>query len=351
METGRKIKVLIVDDSTMVRKILSAALAGQKDVEVVGTAPDPYVARTMIQQLKPDVLTLDLEMPRMDGLTFLKMLMRHHAMPVIVISSVAQASCEKAIEALRLGAVEVLGKPSGPDSVGDLRFSLATKVRAAAQAKLSRPAAAEAGAGKLDLSLPAGSDRQIIAIGCSTGGTEALAAVLPLLPENCPGVVVVQHIPAGFSRTLARQLNQISRIEVKEATNGDLVRPGCALIAPGNFHMLVVKAPNGYCVHVKDGPPVCYQRPSVDVLFASVAQAVGKEAIGLVLTGMGVDGAQGMLRMKQAGARTMAQDEASCVVFGMPREAIRLNAADQVVSLHHVASALLHAIRGGRKAA
>ena len=340
MNAVRKIRVLIVDDSAIVRKVLFDALAEEADLEVVGTAPDPYVARDKIIALAPDVLTLDIEMPRMDGLTFLRKLMHHHPMPVIVISSLGQASCRAALEALRLGAVEVLAKPGGPYSVGELRLSLANKIRAAAAARLRSSAPISAPpAPQTEPAQPA-SGVSVIAIGASTGGTEAVREVMLRMPAASPGIVIVQHIPPVFSLAFANRLNEICPMEVREAVDGDEVRRGLALIAPGDRHMMLKKAGAGYRVVVKDGPRVCYQRPSVDVLFASVAENAGAGAVGILLTGMGADGAQGMLRMKQAGARTIAQDEATCVVFGMPREAIRLGAAGRVLPLLRIPSAI-----------
>jgi len=343
--TGR-IKVLIVDDSAIVRKLLTEALSAERDIEVVGTAPDPYVARDKILALEPDVLTLDIEMPRMDGLTFLKKLMGAHPMPVIIISSLGQASCEAALTALREGAVEVIAKPGGPYSVGDLRIGLPAKIRAAAHAQLTRRHASgrDAPLPALKLRQTAGRPRSLVAIGASTGGTEAIEAVLTRLPDRIPPIAIVQHIPAGFSRAFAERLNGICAFEVKEAQDGDLLVPGRALIAPGNFHMVVDRAPSGYRVTVKDGPLVCYQRPSVDVLFHSAAKAAGAEAVGVILTGMGSDGAQGLRAMRDAGAETIAQDEATCVVFGMPREAIRLGAATRVLPLGRVAAGILTAL-------
>ena len=340
---------MIVDDSAIVRKILSEALAGEADLEVVGTAPDPYVARDKILALRPDVLTLDIEMPRMDGLTFLKKLMHFHPMPVVVISSLTQPSCRIAVEALELGAVEVLAKPGGPYSVGELRHTLASKIRAAASSHVRRPLAAlaplrQARQTLAPLRSTLASDT-VIAIGASTGGTEAIAAVLTKLPQSIPGIVIAQHIPPQFSRAFANRLNDICAFEVKEAEEGDAVRPGRALVAPGDYHMLLRSSGGRYWVNVKTGPRVCYQRPSVDVLFSSVAEAVGNRAIGVLLTGMGADGSQGLLKMKQAGARTIAQDEASSVVFGMPREAILLGAAERVLALDNVAQGILTARR------
>jgi two-component system chemotaxis response regulator CheB len=341
MAPDRKIRVLIVDDSAIVRKVLACALAAEPDMEVVGTAPDPFVARDKILSLHPDVLTLDIEMPRMDGLTFLKKLMRFHPLPVIVISSLAQSSSQTALEALQCGAVDVLAKPGGPYSVGELKQDLPLKVRAAAQARVgsAKPQLA-ALTPAAPLVLAGASSSTVIAIGASTGGTEAIREVLTGLPGNMPGIVIVQHIPPVFSLAFANRLNDLCKLRVKEAADGDRVSAGLALIAPGNFHMTLRRVGGEYRVAVADGPRVCYQRPSVDVLFESVAQVAKGDAIGTILTGMGSDGAQGMLKMKEAGARTIAQDEASCVVFGMPREAIRRGAVDRVLPLHKVASEL-----------
>jgi two-component system chemotaxis response regulator CheB len=341
MAAERRIRVLIVDDSAIVRKMLAEALASEPDLEVVGTAPDPFVARDKIITLKPDVLTLDIEMPRMDGLTFLKKLMRFHPLPVIVISSLAQSSSQAALEALQCGAVEVLAKPGGPYSVGELKQDLPQKVRAAAHARVgkARPQwSAPAAAGPLVLA--GASTSTVIAIGASTGGTEALREVLTGLPENMPGIVIVQHIPPLFSLAFANRLNGLCRMSVKEAADGDRLTAGLVLIAPGNFHMTLRKAGGEYRVAIQGGPRVCYQRPSVDVLFESVAQVAKGDAIGAILTGMGSDGAEGLLQMKRAGARTIAQDEASSVVFGMPREAIRMGAVDRIVPLDRVAAEL-----------
>ena len=340
----RKIKVLIVDDSAIVRKLLSEALASETDIDVVGTAPDPYVARDKILSLRPDVVTLDIEMPRMDGITFLKKLMKFHPLPVIIISSLGQASSKIALEALQHGAVDVLAKPGGPYSVGEMQHDLPHKVRAAAHARLqqvSRGAPSAAGLPPPTDSLHVGNPSAVIAIGASTGGTEAIREVLMGIPASSPGIVVVQHIPPVFSTAFANRLNDLCRIQVKEAADGDRLTPGLALVAPGNFHMTLAKRGSEYRVSIQDGPRVCYQRPAVDVLFESVAAAAGRDAIGALLTGMGADGAQGMLKMQRAGAKTIAQDEASCVVFGMPREAIRLGAADRVLPLNRIASELM----------
>ncbi len=340
MAADRKIRVLIVDDSAIVRKMLADALASEPDLEVVGTAPDPYVARDKILSLRPDVLTLDVEMPRMDGLTFLKKLMRFHPLPVIVISSLAQSSSQTALEALQCGAVEVLAKPGGPYSVGELKQDLPHKVRAAAQARVGLAKPQLAPPPSVPLVLSGASTSTVITIGASTGGTEAIREVLTAMPANMPGIVIVQHIPPVFSLAFANRLNDLCKLRVKEAADGDRVVPGLALIAPGNFHMTLTKAGGEYRVSVQGGPRVCYQRPSVDVLFESVAKVAKSDAIGAILTGMGSDGAQGLLKMKRAGARTIAQDEASCVVFGMPREAIRMGGVDRVLPLNRVAAEL-----------
>jgi two-component system chemotaxis response regulator CheB len=347
MSRTDKIKVLVVDDSAIVRKLLTEAISTDPDIEVVGTAPDAYVARDKILALRPDVLTLDIEMPRMDGLTFLKKVMRYHPLPVIVISSLGQASCQVALDALRLGAVEVLPKPGGPYSVDELRTNLPSKIRAAAVARIDASPPEQQLSNSLHA--PSGSShfdpQAVIAIGASTGGTEALKQVLMQLPANAPGVVITQHIPPVFSRAFASRLNELCPMEVKEAADGDVLAPGRVLVAPGNFHMLLRKAADGYRVQVKDGPQVCYQRPSVDVMFSSVADVAGPNTVAAILTGMGADGAQGMLKLKRAGAATIAQDEASCVVFGMPREAIRVGAVDRVVPLSQVAGAIIAALQ------
>jgi two-component system chemotaxis response regulator CheB len=346
MQPVRPVRVLIVDDSAIVRKILTESLAAEKDLEVVGAAPDPFVARDKILALDPDVITLDIEMPRMDGLTFLKKLMQFHPLPAIVISSVAQPSCRAALEALALGAVEVLPKPGGPYSVGELRHALPAKIRAAAAARVrvARRVSAEPAnvAGRQvpqERRLPAST---VIAIGASTGGTEAIAALLAQFPEDTPGVLIVQHIPREFSRAFADRLNQKCPMEVREARDGDALRPGVALVAPGDFHMTLRRRNDAtFYVNVAGGPPVCYQRPSVDVLFLSVAECAGAAAVGVLLTGMGSDGARGLLRMREAGAHTIAQDESSCVVYGMPREAAELGAAERVLPLSAIAAGIL----------
>ncbi len=339
----KQIKVLIVDDSAIVRKIFSQELSKHADISVVGAAPDPYVARDKIVSLKPDVITLDIEMPRMDGLSFLRKLMKYHPLPAIIVSSLTPANSEMALEALEYGAVEVLAKPGGSYSVGDMALQLADKIRAAACARVSGPAKVRepVALGVPGLSLKR-STHKVLAIGASTGGTEALKAVLMQMPLNSPGIVVVQHMPPRFTTTFAKRLDELCHIQVHEARDGDPVLPGTALIAPGNFHMLLKRVGGSYYVEVGTGPLVFHQRPSVDVLFDSVARFAGANALGVIMTGMGKDGAAGMLEMKKAGAFTVAQDEASCVVFGMPREAIRLGGVDKVVSLHDIPRTLMN---------
>jgi two-component system chemotaxis response regulator CheB len=336
----RKIRVLIVDDSAIVRKILSEALSAEDDIEVVGTAPDPYVARDKILALNPDVITLDIEMPRMDGLSFLKKLMQYRPTPTVMISSLAQSSCSVVLEAMECGAVEVLAKPGSAYSVGELRMVLANKVRAAAVAKVRATEAPPKDSPPPVQSLKKVNHRGLIVIGASTGGTEAVREILQDMPANSPPILVVQHIPQGFSRAFAERLDRLCAIRVKEAADGDELSSGQALIAPGDFHMMLQNGSEPRRVSIKNGPRICYQRPAVDVLFQSIAAGAGKDAVGVLLTGMGSDGAQGMLKMKQAGARTIAQDESTCVVYGMPREAVRLGAVDQILRLQEIAPAL-----------
>ncbi len=338
----RKTRVLIVDDSAVVRQIFTDLISQTPDLEVCGTAPDPYVARDKIFHERPDVITLDLEMPRMDGLTFLKKLMHYHPLPVVIVSSLTPQGSRMAVEALELGAVEVLAKPGGSFSVGNLADQLLTKIRTAARTRprpVSGPAPAVAPPA-VSLS-PLTTTHKVVAIGASTGGTEAIKEVLVNLPRNFPGIVIVQHMPPKFTTSFAERLDQLCALEVKEAADGDSVLPGRALLAPGNFHMLLQRSGARYLVRVKTGPPVHHQRPSVDVLFQSVAQAAGNNAVGVILTGMGADGAAGLLAMRQQGAHTIAQDEASCVVFGMPKEAIQRQAAVKVLPLHRIAEELV----------
>ncbi len=340
------IRVLIVDDSAIVRKVFTAELSKEPDIEVVGTAPDPYVARDKIVRLDPDVITLDIEMPRMDGLTFLGKLMRYYPKPVIIVSSLTRNGSRLALEAVERGAVEVLAKPGEAYSVGDMSLQLVEKIRAAARVDMSRfrtPAAASVSASpvipRVSTAL-AETTNKVLAIGASTGGTEAIKFILTKLPARIPGTVIVQHMPPYFTTAFAERLNELCEFEVREARDGDVVHPDLALIAPGNFHTILFRSGAEYRVRVRGGPLVHQQRPAVDVLFRSVARHAGENAAGVILTGMGKDGAEGLLEMKKAGARTIAQDEASCVVFGMPREAIRAGAVDRVLSLDSIPTAL-----------
>jgi two-component system, chemotaxis family, protein-glutamate methylesterase/glutaminase len=342
------VKVLVVDDSAIVRKVLSEELSRERGIEVVGTAPDPYVARDKIVRLKPDVITLDIEMPRMDGLTFLKKLMRHYPMPVIIVSSLTKKGGSLAMEALSLGALEVICKPSAAYSVGDMSLQLADKIKAVARVDVRRNMPPPDDAVPVRKETPAqalsATTNKIIAIGASTGGTEAIKAVLTGMPPNSPGIVVVQHMPAKFTTSFAERLDSLCAVNVKEAEDGDSVVNGRVLIAPGNYHMLLRRSGARYFVQVKTGPMVHHQRPSVDVLFKSMADYAGSNAVGVILTGMGADGADGLLKMREAGARTIAQDEQSCVVFGMPKEAIKLGAAEKVVPLQQVTKTSLEMV-------
>jgi len=343
-----RIKVLVVDDSAVVRQIFQQELARDPEIEVVGTAQDPYVARDLIVELKPDVLTLDVEMPRMDGLTFLRKLMRYHPLPVVIVSSLTPRGGELALEALDAGAVEVMCKPGAAYSVGDMTLALVDKVKAAAYVDLKRRAAPRPdrnGGGRLGAMTR--TTHQIVAIGASTGGTVALARILARLPANTPGIVITQHMPEAFTRSFAARLDQVSALEIKEAEDGDSVVTGRALVAPGNRHLLLKRSGARYYVQVKDGPLVNRHRPSVDVMFRSVARTAGRNAVGVLLTGMGRDGAIGMQEMKQVGARTVAQDEASCVVFGMPKAAIDLQAVDRIATLERIPETILEFAAAG----
>lgn len=339
------IRVLVVDDSAVVRSMLSEQLSKCAGITVVGTAIDPYAARERIAELKPDVMTLDIEMPRMDGLSFLAKVMKHHPMPVVIVSSLAPENSETALRALQLGAVDVIPKPGSQFSIPDVKRQLARAVRAAAQAKLKALVTDLAEQSDAPTRTLAGIDttHKVLAIGASTGGTRAIEKVLTALPPDCPGTVVVQHMPAGFTRSFADRLNQLSQVEVKEASHGDVLVPGRVLIAEGGTHILVSRSGARLKVDVRDGPPVRRHKPSVDVLFGSVARSCGRNAVGVLLTGMGDDGAEGLLEMKEAGAHTIAQDEASSVVFGMPRAAIEIGAAAEVRPLNHMTDAILSA--------
>ena len=414
----RKIRVLVIDDSAVIRKVVSEALNVDPEIEVVGTAMDPYIARDKIMQLKPDVLTLDIEMPRMDGLTFLKIIMEERPLPVIIMSSLTKTGSHHAMEALRLGAVDVLGKPGGSYSFGDLGPQLIEKIKTAATAKIRRPTPTRAPFRRAVLppasngstppnppgshSPPANSPqasrpsplrstptqipgpstlaasnhskpplvasqrpaatpgsrhplavlppnirhhpRRLILLGASTGGTEALRDVLTQLPGDLPGIAIVQHIPAHFSRAFADRLNATCAFEVREAVDGDRLMPGLALVAPGNFHMMLQWTNDGYRVRIADGPMVWHQRPAVDVLFKSAVDIVGQHAIAGILTGMGKDGAEGLMRLREKGAMTFAQDEESSVVYGMPRAAWENGAAQRQLSLEQIPAHIIQAV-------
>jgi two-component system chemotaxis response regulator CheB len=354
----KKIKVLLVDDSAVVRQVLQAILDDEPDIEVIGAASDPIFALDKLSRAWPDVIVLDVEMPRMDGITFLKKIMAEHPTPVVICSTLTEKGAETTMQALAAGAVEIITKPKiGLKSfLQDSSAQLVHAVRAAAQANVSRlgragsaaapaPVAAKLSA---DAMLPAGSSHamaqtteRIVAIGTSTGGTQALEAILTALPRVCPGIVIVQHMPEAFTAAFAARLNGLCQIEVREAKNNDRVIPGLALIAPGGKHMLLKRSGAYYHVDVVDGPLVNRHRPSVDVLFRSVAKFAGKNATGIIMTGMGDDGARGLKEMLDAGANTVAQDEASCVVFGMPKEAIKLGAAKKIMPLNEIHRAIL----------
>ena len=360
----RKLRVLVVDDSALVRKTITDALNLDPGIEVVGSACDPYVAREKIMRLDPDVLTLDLEMPRMDGLTFLRILMQHHPMPVVVVSSLAQAGSQAALDALEAGAVDVLAKPNGTMSVGALAGQLAHHVKAAAasvrfRSSLNRadrqvpaprtaaPAAtSEAPAGGSKPSPFTGriDSRQVIVIGASTGGVEALRSVLPNLPTGLPPIAVVQHISPYFSKAVAGRLDSLCPTRVVEAEDGMILERGTCVVAPGDFHLALIWQGEGYRTKLLQTPPVHHCRPSVDVLFRSVAEAGGKHVTAALLTGMGSDGAMGMEAIRKAGGRTIAEHEKACVVYGMPRAAIELGVVDLVLPLPQIAGAIVDAV-------
>lgn len=342
----RKIKVLVVDDSALVRDILSQGLSLDPEIEVVGTASDPYNARDKIVQLKPDVLTLDVEMPRMDGVEFLRRLMPQYPMPVVVVSALTKKGAAVTLDAMEAGAVEVVTKPSADVARGlnEMLSDLRSKVKIAAITNVSAWKAMQRAAErplKINSKALAESTDKVIAIGASTGGTEAIRRVLRTLPSATPGIVIVQHMPAGFTKHFADSLNDSCAMEVLEAKTGDRVLPGRALIAPGGQQMIVVRSGGVYLVQCHPGESVNGHCPSVEVLFDSVAKYVGPNAIGIMLTGMGTDGADGMVAMRKAGARTMAQDEATSVVFGMPRVAFERGGAERLVPLDGIPSAVM----------
>jgi two-component system chemotaxis response regulator CheB len=346
-----KTRVLIIDDSALIRSLLTEIISKQIDLEVVGAAPDPLVAREMIRALNPDVLTLDVEMPRMDGLDFLEKLMRLRPTPVVMVSTLTERGAEVTIRALELGAIDFVSKPklgiaSGMQQLG---AEICDKIRVAAKAKLHRHVAAARSAAVEtapdDKAPPSRYSRtsteKLVAIGSSTGGTEAIREILTRLPADFPGVLITQHMPPGFTRSFAARMNALSRISVSEAVDGERVLPGHAYIAPGDRHMRLAKSGSNYVVSVTDGEPVNRHRPSVEVLFQSVAAVAGGNAMGVMLTGMGRDGAHAMLAMREAGSFNIAQDEASCVVFGMPREAIAAGAVHEVLPVTQIADRLI----------
>lgn len=330
-------RVLIVDDSPVIRSLLTQELNKDLGVEVIGSAPDPYVARDMIVDLHPDLVLLDLTMPRLDGLTFLNKLMRYFPLPVIVLTTPTVEGHEQCLAALEAGAVDMVNKPSDPEGVSLLIRELIIKIKAAQGVcwkwQCPPPKFDTSTSPRLTL---ARAPSKIVVIGSSTGGTRALERILPMFPANGPAILIAQHMPAQFTRSFAKRLNQLCAMEVKEAEEDDVVQPGRVLLAPGDFHMLLKKTLLGFRVQIKGGPRVSHQRPSVDVLFTSVARCAGDRAIGVMLTGMGGDGADGMLLMHQSGAVTIAQDEASCVIFGMPRMAIEKGGVDHVLPLERI---------------
>lgn len=346
-----KVRVLIVDDSAVVRQTLRDVLSSDPEIEVIATASDPFVAADRIAEQVPDVITLDIEMPRMDGLTFLKRIMSQHPIPVVICSSLADEGAQSTFKALEYGAVEIITKPrlGTKQFLEDSCVTLCNTVKAAASARLRTLKPSHTVEPKLNADCilspathaMAETTEKVVVIGASTGGTEALKTLLEALPADTPGIVIVQHMPELFTRAFANRLDSACAISVKEAETNDTVIRGRALIAPGNHHLLLKRSGARYYVEVKDGPLVCRHRPSVDVLFRSAARYAGQNAVGVILTGMGDDGARGMLEMKQAGAATIAQDEATCVVFGMPREAIKLNGVDKILPLESIAASML----------
>ena len=338
------IKVFIIDDSAVMRQVMTAILEQDPAIEVLGSAPDPLFAQSKMAREWPDVILLDVEMPRMDGITFLRKLMSERPTPVVICSTLTEKGAQVSLDALAAGAVEVITKPRMGlrDFLNDSARTVLAAIKAAAKVNLKPPRSAKESA--VSASMPAPLIRttdSVIALGTSTGGTQALERVLTTLPEDCPGIVVVQHMPARFTAAFADRLNRLCRCEVKEAADGDRVRSGRVLIAPGGLHMQLKRSGAQYHVSVADGPLVNRHKPSVDVLFRSVAREAGRNAVGVIMTGMGNDGARGLMAMRQAGAVTAAQDEASCVVFGMPREAIACGAAGHVLSLDAIARFIL----------
>ncbi|MCF8002770.1 MAG: chemotaxis response regulator protein-glutamate methylesterase [Chromatiaceae bacterium] len=340
--SSTKIKVLCVDDSALIRDLLTEIINSQPDMHVVAVASDPIMARDLIKQYNPDVLTLDVEMPRMDGLDFLERLMRLRPMPVLMVSSLTQSGSEVTLRALELGALDFVAKPSIGIRRGMIDYTeeIAEKIRAAAHSR-PRRAPHRRDPPPTRLKAPMISSEKLLIIGASTGGTEAIRQVLEPLPASSPGILITQHMPGGFTRSFADRLDRLSQVSVKEAEEGERVLPGHAYIAPGDQHLKLARSGANYVVKLDDGPPVNRHRPSVDVLFHSAAEYAGRNAIGVILTGMGKDGAAGLLEMRNAGAPTIAQDEASCVVFGMPREAIALGGACEIMALDEIPARMM----------
>lgn len=334
----KKTSVLVIDDSALIRKLLAQIIDTQPDMTCVGTAPDPYVAREMIRNLSPDVLTLDIEMPRMDGLSFLEKVMRLRPTPVVMVSSLTEAGAEATMRALELGAVDFVAKPKLGIEQGllDYAHELTDKIRAAAHAKLPQQSKTAAPPPALKSPVRVASTEKLIMIGASTGGTEAIREMLIAMPPDAPGILITQHMPPGFTKSFADRLDKICKISVKEAVHGERVLPGHAYIAPGDKHLLVAKNGANYQTCLSDEPPVNRHRPSVEVLFRSAAKVAGPSALGVMLTGMGKDGAVAMNEMREAGSYNFAQDEASCVVFGMPREAINVGAVHEVLPINAI---------------
>jgi len=349
-----KTRVVVVDDSALVRSLLSEIINREADMECVGAAADPLVAREMIRDLNPDVITLDVEMPRMDGIDFLSKLMRLRPMPVLMVSTLTERGADVTLRALELGAIDFVAKPKigVADGLRLLSQDITEKIRIAARARVKRAASPVAGAvparpGAVPMaSLGRLSTEKIVFIGASTGGTEATKDVLVNLPHDAPAVMITQHMPPGFTKSYAARLDSLCRISVAEAVDGERVLPGHAYIAPGGFHLSVERSGANYVARVRDGEPVNRHKPSVEVLFKSAARVVGPNALGIMLTGMGADGATAMKEMRDAGSYNLAQDEASCVVFGMPREAIAAGAAHEVLPLGQIATRLLERLRG-----
>ena len=344
-----KIKVLIVDDSALVRKMLTELIDSQKDMQAIGAAPDPLVAREMIRNLNPDVLTLDVEMPKMDGLDFLERLMRLRPIPVVMVSTLTERGSEITLRALELGAIDFVSKPKLDIASGlkDYAREITDKIRIASKARIrQRLPASIAPSLSADAVLPAFANRvasteKLIIIGASTGGTEAIKDVLVQFPPDCPGILITQHMPEGFTKSFAARLDSLCKVSVKEAEHNERILPGHAYLAPGHSHLLLKRSGANYMTELSQGEPVNRHRPSVDVLFRSAANFAGKNAVGVILTGMGKDGAAGMLEMKNAGAYNISQDEATCVVFGMPKEAIAVGGVDEIVPLQDVARRVL----------